>query len=201
MPRARKADWLERQAKTSRHATYRSLSRVADDTSSVVTYQSSNMMLVEISGPPTTAQDHQHPAEDAIKLELEAERVLVSRLLPYARLPASVCSQLCVFTLQGIGSRLTLHSHSLTARGTITVKELYTFQIAFSRVAVANIRKQFVLCWLLRKILMAETTAEAKVASIDEAVAGEQTVRDWLPETFGLCRRKAFQSISAISNS
>ncbi|KAI8995922.1 hypothetical protein BC832DRAFT_607409, partial [Gaertneriomyces semiglobifer] len=40
-----------------------------------------------ISGPPTTAQDHQHPAEDATKLELEAERVLVSRLLPMPGCP------------------------------------------------------------------------------------------------------------------
>ncbi|KAI9017604.1 hypothetical protein BC832DRAFT_39018 [Gaertneriomyces semiglobifer] len=36
-----------------------------------------------------------------LQLEKEAQRLLISRLVPYARLPARICDQMCVFTVTG----------------------------------------------------------------------------------------------------
>ncbi|KAI8995085.1 hypothetical protein BC832DRAFT_361425 [Gaertneriomyces semiglobifer] len=134
-----KAAWLKHQVKISWHETYRWLSRVVDETLSVMTYQLSNrtstftsknqarhdmvlsgiglttnLLLVEIFSRPTTPQDHQHPAEDAIKLELKAERVQGSGLLPYAWLPASICRPV-VFSPCKVWKPTSLQSHDLTA--------------------------------------------------------------------------------------
>ncbi|KAI9009416.1 hypothetical protein BC832DRAFT_538547 [Gaertneriomyces semiglobifer] len=68
----------------------------------------------------------------------------------------------------------------LVPPGDLVLSGIEWLVVAFSRRAVANIRKQVILCWMLKKYLEKEATTEAAIAWLDEAPQGEPTVRDWL---------------------
>ncbi|KAI9017743.1 hypothetical protein BC832DRAFT_545574 [Gaertneriomyces semiglobifer] len=127
--------WIERKSVTVKGANFRaqaSLTTSDDatefftDTSAlkavnedrnfdiVVVGASGDVVLMEVSGPPTTPETSVHPQNDARKLETEAKKLLRGQLRRFASAPAALAAELKVLTVQVITTRLTVPSVNRT---------------------------------------------------------------------------------------
>ncbi|KAJ3173911.1 hypothetical protein HDU87_007321 [Geranomyces variabilis] len=142
-----------------------------------------NFVLVEVSGAPVTQQHTSHPLGDTTKLDGQAKRLLMARLLRYARISGELAKKLAVYTIQTISNTLTVLEYRMEGPQNVGVTELLSFAVPMSKDHHVQAKAQLVLGWLLKQLCQTLKATEQEMAEAPPGTEGE-TIRDWVIEDF-----------------
>ncbi|KAJ3184841.1 hypothetical protein HDU85_001520 [Gaertneriomyces sp. JEL0708] len=187
--------WIERQSATAHEGIFTaSIRSQAEGSISYATNapevtasrgrRNFDVVGVKISGSPHLPQHADHNVGDSVKLDTEAAKALVGRLLRFARKRAKEAATLEVLTLQGISKRLTLLSHRLVGRWAIETSEIFSAELAFSPEQTAAMKRHLELAWIIQRHFRELVARENDLAELEDCTEGD-TIRDWLPNLTG----------------